>query len=53
MALDVHYRKSETWSWSKWEPALARRDRTALAKARKSFAAEIGFWQFVQWCFFT
>jgi len=53
MALDVHYRKSETWIWSKWEPALARRERSALAKARKSFAVEIGFWQFVQWCFFT
>jgi 4-alpha-glucanotransferase len=53
MALDTHYRRQEVWSWTKWDPALARRDRKALTAARKTFAGDIGFWRFVQWCFFA
>jgi 4-alpha-glucanotransferase len=39
--------------WSEWPAALRDRDRAALALARTEHAAEIGFWQFVQWCFDT
>jgi len=53
MALDVQFRAREVWSWSKWEPGLAKREDKAIAAARTSFAGEIRFWQFVQWCFFT
>ncbi|MFG6447135.1 4-alpha-glucanotransferase [Roseateles sp. BYS180W] len=37
--------------WWAWEPALARREPAALARARSEAAAELGFWQFVQWQF--
>jgi hypothetical protein len=37
--------------WTAWPTAYARRDPLALARLRQSHAAEIGFWQFVQWRF--
>jgi 4-alpha-glucanotransferase len=37
--------------WWMWPADLARRDKKALAKARKDKADEIRFWCFVQWCF--
>jgi 4-alpha-glucanotransferase len=37
--------------WWEWPEPLKRRDPEALAQARGEFAAEIAFWQFVQWCF--
>ncbi len=40
-------------SWWDWAPALARRDKSALAEARSQYADEIMFWHFVQWCFDT
>ncbi|MBI5258427.1 MAG: 4-alpha-glucanotransferase [Burkholderiales bacterium] len=39
--------------WWEWAPPLCRREAAALAAARRTHAAEIGFWQFVQWCFDT
>ncbi len=48
MALETAHNGHAWWDWS---APLARRDKKALAKARKDHAAEIGFWQFVQWCF--
>lgn len=38
--------------WTTWDPPLARRAPVALAAARTALATRIGFWQFVQWCFF-
>ncbi len=37
--------------WWRWGAPLARRDGAALQRARTEHADEIGFWQFVQWCF--
>ena len=37
--------------WWQWSAPLARRDAAALRRARAEHADEIGFWQFVQWCF--
>ncbi len=53
MALDGQHRKQAIWSWTEWDPGCARRDPVALAAARTQWREEIGFWQFVQWCFFT
>ncbi len=39
--------------WWQWPAALAGREPEALAQARAAHAGEIGFWQFVQWCFET
>lgn len=39
--------------WWQWPAGLARREPAALAAARRAHAGEIGFWQFVQWCFDT
>ena len=39
--------------WWQWNSALARRETAALQAARSAHSAEIGFWQFVQWCFET
>src|SRR5262249_23685143 len=50
---DGRFRAQEIWSWTKWDPPLAKRDKRALTAARKMFADEIAFWQFVQWCFTT
>jgi 4-alpha-glucanotransferase len=38
-------------AWWDWTPALRQRDASALTAARVEYAAEIRFWQFVQWCF--
>ena len=38
--------------WCDWEPALARREAPALARARAQHAAALTFWCFCQWCFF-
>jgi 4-alpha-glucanotransferase len=53
MALDADHRSRDVYRWSQWNPKLARRDAAALAAARNAHAAEIRFWQFVQWCFFS
>ncbi len=37
--------------WWHWTPALAQRNIGAVSSARQQHAAEITFWQFVQWCF--
>ncbi|MFT3817857.1 MAG: 4-alpha-glucanotransferase [Rubrivivax sp.] len=37
--------------WWTWPEGLRRREPHALARARQQHAAEIGFWQFVQWQF--
>jgi 4-alpha-glucanotransferase len=50
MALETAH-QGQTW-WS-WPAPLRERDAAALAAARRQHAAEIGFWQFVQWCFDT
>ena len=39
--------------WWTWDDALRRRQPAALKTARERHAAEIGFWQFVQWQFDT
>ena len=38
--------------WWEWEAKLAARDPLAMAEARKTFAPEIRFWQYVQFLFF-
>jgi 4-alpha-glucanotransferase len=48
MALETAAQGQPWWTWAK---PLATRDAKALVKARKEHAAEIQFWQFVQWCF--
>ncbi|WP_416762028.1 4-alpha-glucanotransferase [Roseateles sp. So40a] len=37
--------------WWAWPRDLAAREPRALAAAREQNADEVGFWQFVQWCF--
>ena len=37
--------------WWHWDAPLAHREPAALARARVDHAAELAFWQFVQWCF--
>ncbi|MGC9163025.1 MAG: 4-alpha-glucanotransferase [Thiomonas sp.] len=49
MALSEHFGQRP---WPTWDPALARRDRTALQHARAQHAERIAFWEFTQWCFF-
>ena len=39
--------------WTDWEPALRRRDPAALAEARRRYAADLDFWQGVQYLFFA
>ena len=39
--------------WWEWPEPLQQRDAAALQSARGAHVAEIGFWQFVQWCFDT
>ena len=38
-------------SWWHWPQSQREREPAALALARRELAAEIRFWQFVQWCF--
>ena len=37
--------------WWHWPPSQREREPAALSLARRELAAEIRFWQFVQWCF--
>ena len=37
--------------WWHWPPSQREREPASLALARRELAAEIRFWQFVQWCF--
>lgn len=37
--------------WWDWDAGLRKREPAALVTARKQYASEIAFWQFVQWCF--
>ncbi len=53
MALDGHHQRQQIWNWTGWEAGCARRDPEALRTARAQWQPEIGFWCFVQWCFFT
>jgi len=39
--------------WWQWDAPLIARDPAALSRVRERHADEIGFWQFVQWCFDT
>ena len=39
--------------WSRWPPALARRDPAALDKVRSQSRDALGFWRFVQWRFWV
>ena len=48
MALEAAHGGQPWWTW---DSALARRQGAALKAARLAHAGEIGFWQFVQWCF--
>ena len=40
-------------AWWHWPRALREREPGALAEARRELVVEVGFWQFVQWCFDT
>jgi 4-alpha-glucanotransferase len=45
--------EANAWKdWNDWPSALARRDASALAAARRKHAGRIAFWQFCQWSFF-
>ena len=48
MALEAAQRRQPWWLWP---DGLVRRDPAALQRARRQHAAEVAFWQFVQWCF--
>ena len=50
MALEVAHGGRPWWEWP--QPVRERRPE-ALAAARREHAAEIAFWEFVQWCFDT
>ena len=50
MALEVAHGGRPWWEW---EPPVRERMPEALAAARREHAAEIAFWEFVQWCFDT
>jgi 4-alpha-glucanotransferase len=43
--------KHQAHAWWSWAAPLAHRHPAALTAAREQYAAEIGFWRFVQWCF--
>ena len=50
MALKTHFHGAP---FPMWEEPLRSRDPKALEEARKTLAKEIGFWEFVQYLFFT
>ena len=50
MALETAHNGQPWWLWSK---PLCTRMPVALDAARRTYADEIGFWAFVQWCFDT
>ena len=39
--------------WYEWEPALAMHEKDAVAEAKRIYKEQIGFYCFVQYCFFT
>ena len=39
--------------WSEWEEPLAMYEKSAVSAAREEYAEDIGFYSFVQYCFFT
>ncbi|MBR6760671.1 MAG: 4-alpha-glucanotransferase [Oscillospiraceae bacterium] len=39
--------------WFEWDPSLAQYEASAVATAKKQYAEEIAFHQFIQYCFFT
>ena len=39
--------------WYEWEPELAMREKKALSAAKENCADDIGFYSFVQYCFFS
>jgi 4-alpha-glucanotransferase len=53
MALDAKYQSRKVPSWAQWDDGHARREPAALAAAGKTLRSDIGFWKFVQWCFFS
>jgi len=54
MAIDTHVQRAHGHRpWSRWEPALARREPAALAAARRALGDSVALWKFVQWCFDT
>jgi len=53
-ALFAAIHQANDWRpWWEWDVLLKRRDASALAAARKTYANDVSFWQFVQWCFDT
>jgi 4-alpha-glucanotransferase len=50
MALETAHAGAPWWHWPQ---PLREREPAALAQARREHLVEIGFWQFVQWCFDT
>ncbi|MGL5005539.1 MAG: 4-alpha-glucanotransferase, partial [Casimicrobium sp.] len=53
-ALFAALHQANDWRpWWQWDAALKRRDANALAAAQKTYADDIAFWKFVQWCFDT
>jgi 4-alpha-glucanotransferase len=51
-ALFASLHQANAWRpWWEWEVALKKRDANALKTAREAYAADIAFWEFVQWCF--
>lgn len=53
-ALFAALHQANDWRpWWEWELSLKRRESKSLAQARKTYANDIAFWEFVQWCFDT
>ncbi len=53
-ALFAALHQANDWRpWWEWDAALKKRDANALAAAKKTYANDIAFWEFVQWCFDT
>jgi 4-alpha-glucanotransferase len=51
-ALFMTIAEQQSWRlWNHWPEDLAHRNQQALRKVEKTFAEEIGFWKFCQWCF--
>ncbi|MFZ2540378.1 MAG: 4-alpha-glucanotransferase, partial [Gallionella sp.] len=48
MALNEHQNGCE---WSHWPANLANRNPLALQRAAETYAKEVDFWKFCQWCF--
>ncbi len=53
-ALFTALHQSNDWRpWWQWDAALKKRNTNALDAAKKTYADDIAFWKFVQWCFDT